>query len=133
MAKRMLIVFLGIILGAVSGVAWAGKVTVTKPDGKTWAEGSKHTIKWTGKREGAKGHYGGVNVRITLLYNGKFYKTLIASTPNDGHWVLKSVPNVTKRANDKKAKFQIRVGPVKARLAKGKKSGDRSVKFKIKE
>ena len=126
MAKRMLITFLGIILGAVSGAAWSGKLTVTEPSGKTWAEGSKHTIKWTD-------NYGGKNVRVTLLYNGKYYKTLIASTPNDGAWVWASIPNVTKRAGDKKAKFQIRVGPVKARLAKGKKSGDRSVKFKIKE
>ena len=133
MAKRTLTAILGIILGAVSGVAWAGKVTVTEPSGKTWAEGSKHSVKWTGKREGIKGHYGGTNVRITLLYNGKYYLTLVASTPNDGIWSWKSIPNVGKRAGDKAAKFQIRVGPVKARISKGKKAGDRSVKFKIKE
>ena len=68
-----------------------------------------------------------------MLYKGKFYKTLIASTPNDGRWVWKSIPNVTKRAGDKKAKFQMRVGPIKARISKGKKAGDRSLKFKIKE
>ena len=126
MRKRVLLSILGIIFGVVTGTASSGGLEVTKPDGKTWAEGSKHSIKWTD-------NYGGKNVRITLLYNGKFYKTLIASTPNDGRWVWKSIPDVTKRAGDKKAKFQIRVGPIKARISKGKKAGDRSVKFKIKE
>ena len=58
MAKRILIAFLGIVVGIVSGPVWSGKVTVTEPSGKTWAEGAKHTIKWTGKHNGARGHYG---------------------------------------------------------------------------
>ena len=87
MRKRVLLSVLGIILGVVTGAASSGGLEVTKPDGKTWAEGSKHSIKWTD-------NYGGANVRITLLYNGKFYKTLIASTPNDGRWVWKSIPRV---------------------------------------
>ena len=133
MTKRILISFLGIILGAVSGAAWSGKLTVTEPSGKTWAEGSKHSVKWTGKREGIKGHYGGTNVRITLLYNGKYYLTLVASTPNDGIWSWKSIPNVGRKVGDKVAKFQIRIGPITKRIARGKKAGDKSVTFKIKE
>ena len=124
MRKRALLSVLGIILGVVTGTASSGGLEVTKPNGKTWAEGSKHSIKWTD-------NYGGANVRITLLYNGKFYKTLIASTPNDGRWVWKSIPDVTKRAGDKKAKFQIRVGPVLKRARAGVAS--KSPKFKIKE
>ena len=137
MAKRALISVLGIIFGAVSVTALAGGVTVTKPDNiSAWAEGSKHRIKWSGHRNGGKGHYGGANVRITLMYKGKFYKTLIASTPNDGAWVWSSIPNVGRKSADTKANFQIRVGPVKARLTRGKAAGkisDKSTKFKIKE
>ena len=128
MVKRALLSVLGIVLVAVSGAAWSGKVAVTEPSGKTWAEGSKHSIKWTGKRQGGKGHYGGKNVRIALMYNGKFYKTLIASTPNDGRWVWKSIPNVT---NNGVEQYQIRVGPVLKRAKKGVAS--KSTKFKIKE
>ena len=133
MAKQILIAFLGIMVGVVSGPVWSGKVTVTEPSGKTWAEGAKHTIKWTGKNDGARGHYGGKKVRITLLYNGKYYLTLIASTPNDGAWSWKSIPNVGRKSGDKVAKFQIRIGPVKKRITRGKKAGDKSVTFKIKE
>lgn len=76
------------------------KLKVKKPNGgEIWVRGQEEKIRWR-----SKNGFTGFAVRIELLKNGAFYRTITSSTPNDGgfKWV---VPNDVELDDDYKVRI----------------------------
>ncbi|GMU92241.1 MAG: hypothetical protein AMXMBFR4_12990 [Candidatus Hydrogenedentota bacterium] len=77
------------------------QLKVKKPNGgEIWVRGQEEKIRWRSK----SGGFTGFAVRIELLKNGAFYRTITSSTPNDGRfkWV---VPNDVELDDDYKVRI----------------------------